>query len=238
MHWTTGRAVSSGWEPAPGEPRPMSVVTADSTVSSLGLDRQLTMRGTPPACRMYSLLALSAHRLQRPPGEEQADSEASTLGLLRPLLPESHWISSPFQVPDRPACHGPAFWRWALNLLPLGSASSMLSWELPGGPGLGLQAFPAEGLVQSLAGELRAHKMCGMTTIHICTHTHICTHIHTYAHVCKVTVSQGYTYIKTYQVAPQVAPFTYVKFISCQLYYNKTVKKAKYKPSQSYHPDI
>ena len=108
MHWTTGRAVSSGWEPAPGEPRPMSVVTADSTVSSLRLDRQLTMRGMPPACRMYSLLALSAHRLQRPPGEEQADSEASALGLLRPLLLESHWISSPPFQGSRQACHGPA----------------------------------------------------------------------------------------------------------------------------------
>ena len=34
----------------------------------------------------------------------------------------------------------------------------MLSWELPGGLELGLHTFPAEGLVQPLAGELRATK--------------------------------------------------------------------------------
>lgn len=71
MHWTTGMAVSSGWEPEPGELRYMIVVTADSTVSSLGLDRQLMMSGMPPVCRMCSLLALSEHRLQRPPGGER-----------------------------------------------------------------------------------------------------------------------------------------------------------------------
>lgn len=71
MHWTTGKEVSSGWEPVPGELRYMSVVTADNTVSSLGLDRQLVMSGMPPACRMCSLLALSGDRLQRPPGERQ-----------------------------------------------------------------------------------------------------------------------------------------------------------------------
>lgn len=71
MHWTTGKEVSSGWGLVPGELKYMSVVTADSTVSSLGLDRQLVMSGMPPACRMCSLLALSGHRLQRPPGERQ-----------------------------------------------------------------------------------------------------------------------------------------------------------------------
>lgn len=71
MHWTTGREVSSGWARVPGELRYMSVVTADNTVSSLGLDRQLTMSGTPPVCRICSLLALSGHRLQSPPGERQ-----------------------------------------------------------------------------------------------------------------------------------------------------------------------
>lgn len=71
MHWTTGKEVSSGWEPVLGELRYMSVVTADNTVSSLGLDRQLVMSGMPPACRMCSLLTLSGDRLQRPPGERQ-----------------------------------------------------------------------------------------------------------------------------------------------------------------------
>lgn len=67
-------AVSSGWELEPGELRYMIVVTADSTVSSLGLDRQLMMSGMPPVCKMCSLFVLSEHRLQRPPGGEQGKS--------------------------------------------------------------------------------------------------------------------------------------------------------------------
>lgn len=124
MHWTTGRAVSSGWGRAPGEPRPMSAVTADSTVSSLGLDRQLTMRGTPPACRMCSLLALSAHRLQRPPGEEQADSEASAMGLLCPLLPKSQGRAGPLRSwpgdkgPEAHRISGPPFQGFRQACLP------------------------------------------------------------------------------------------------------------------------
>lgn len=71
MHCTTGAAVSSGGKLRPGGLRCMSVVMADSTVSSLGLDRQLMMSGTPPACRMCSLLARSGHRLHRPPVGDQ-----------------------------------------------------------------------------------------------------------------------------------------------------------------------
>lgn len=91
IHWTTGREVSSEWEQVPGEFRYMSVVTADNTVSSLGLDRQLMMSGRPPACRMCSLLALSGHRLQSPPGErtEGIGSLASSR-----LLPASPWVVS------------------------------------------------------------------------------------------------------------------------------------------------
>ncbi|KAB1264814.1 5'-deoxyribonucleotidase; cytosolic type [Camelus dromedarius] len=125
MHWTTGTAVSSGWEPEPGELRYMIVVTADSTVSSLGLDRQLMMRGMPPVCRMCALLALSEHRLQRPPEEEQEGSRCLGPGPPPiPLLPiqsqgraqagekvaQGQGIQSPlgspalpFKVPERPA---------------------------------------------------------------------------------------------------------------------------------------
>ncbi|KAL0595786.1 hypothetical protein AAY473_035982 [Plecturocebus cupreus] len=83
MHCTTGVAVSSGGRQGPSVLRCMSVVMADSTVSSLGLDRQLMMRGMPPACRMCSLLALSGHRLHRPPVGEQESV------CCRPTLPPS-----------------------------------------------------------------------------------------------------------------------------------------------------
>lgn len=100
MHWTTGMAVSSGWELEPGELRYMIVVTADSTVSSLGLDRQSMMSGTPPVCRMCSLLALSEHRLQRPPGEEQGESGCLSPGppSIFPLPTESQGRSRPEMV--------------------------------------------------------------------------------------------------------------------------------------------
>lgn len=66
MHSTTGSAVVCARDR--GVVRNISVVTADTTVSSLELDRQLMMGSTPLASRMYSLFVLSKHRLQRPPG--------------------------------------------------------------------------------------------------------------------------------------------------------------------------
>lgn len=69
MHCRMAGAVTSERDEA--VVRFMSVVTADSTVSSLRLDRQLVTRLMPPLCRMKSLLSGSMLRLHSPPGTDR-----------------------------------------------------------------------------------------------------------------------------------------------------------------------
>lgn len=42
------------------------------------------------------------------------------------------------------------------------TSRSKLGWEIPGGPVLGLSTFTATATSQSLVGNLRSHKPCGL----------------------------------------------------------------------------
>lgn len=98
MHCTMAWSVTSDRED--GVRRFMSVVMADSTVSSLRLDRQLVTRLIPLLCRMMSRHSGSILRLQRPPKgweQESLNVEVSCIIWIAIYV----WkVTHPFQTPQ------------------------------------------------------------------------------------------------------------------------------------------
>lgn len=201
QHPCTGPQAGPSARAARAGTRPGPWTRSQRTLHGLlaGAGQTVGDRGRPRLQDVF-LLALSGAQVAEATWGRASRLRASALGLLCPLSPPSPREgpgpeAGPGQGPRSPRDLSPPLQgsRQAClprpSLLEVGTGPCARFGQFgaflgtPWWSGVRAHAFPAEGLVPSLAeGELRSHKMCGMTQC-TCTHAHICTQIHTRTHV-------------------------------------------------------